>query len=205
MAVPLPVCRGTVWSCVRCGEGKDSTTDGTTQYCCKWVSNLINFQHCLVSEHWLFFDHLHLTFLLYHQLVLRLSLTLILNNLESYVLGCMEWQDCCLSYLALTSNRPAGLYCRDKKTLPSLFVKWYSVNMTPLPKLWYTSIYHLDKVHLVLFGDSMLATTPYNQESITVSCNYLYLYGSPTQSILLVLTAAACLNWGYLYMKLRCN
>ena len=36
-------------------------------------------------------------------------------------------------------------------------------------------------------------------------CNYLYLYSPPTQSILQGLTAAARLNWGYLYMKLRCN
>lgn len=53
--------------------------------------------------------------------------------------------------------------------------------------------------------DSMLATISYNQESITVNCNYLYLYSPPTQSILQGLTAAARLNRGYLYMKLRCN
>lgn len=44
--------------------------------------------------------------------------------------------------------------------------------------------------------NSMLATTSYNQESITVSRNYLHLYSPPTQSILPGLTAAARLNGG---------
>ena len=66
-----------------------------------------------------------------------------------------------------------------------------------------TSVCHSAEVHSVAFVDSPLATASYNQESLTVRCNYLYLYGPPTPSILLALAAAARLNGGVFIHEIK--